>query len=190
MPYVVPGLCAKPRKYAWMKSSLKRLRGYLATISSRNFEEKLIEPFPEYVETDARIEQRDFRAHVLSDAGRCVQGNGFPDSSYLLFGDVMCGKELTGGICAVDLEAFGLARELLGETEIVKCRGDVEEFGVEAEPLLTALLSREQIDADGVVKEQIRRILTQDLRGLSREQGIGNDEGGSGTRSHGSSPFS
>src|SRR4051794_18350244 len=99
----------------------------------------------------------------------------------------MCGKELTGGICAIDLEAFGSARELLGETEIVKCRGDVEEFSVEAEPLLTALLSREQIDADGVVKEQVSRILTQDLCGFFREQGIGNDEGGSSTRSHGSS---
>src|SRR4029453_18763214 len=46
VPYVVPGLCAKPRKYAWTKSSLKRLRGYRATISSRNFEENWSNPFP------------------------------------------------------------------------------------------------------------------------------------------------
>jgi hypothetical protein len=59
----------------------------------------------------------------------------------------------------------------------VKCGGDVEEFRVEAELLLTALLNREQIDADGVIKEQIGRILTQDIRGVFREQGIGNDEG-------------
>ena len=95
---------------------------------------------------------------MLSDAGRGVQGNGFPDSLYLLFRDVMCGKELTGGICAIDLEAFVLARELLDETEIVKCRGDVEEFGVEAELLLTTLLSSEQIDADGVVNEKFREL--------------------------------
>ena len=57
----------------------------------------------------------------------------------------------------------------------MKCRGDVEEFGVEAELLLTALLSREQIDADGVVKEQIGRILTQDVCGLFRERRIRND---------------
>jgi hypothetical protein len=25
---------------------------------------------------------------------------------YLLFRDVMCGEELTGGVCAVDLEAL------------------------------------------------------------------------------------
>ena len=66
----------------------------------------------------------------------------FPNSLYLLFGDVMCGEELTGGIGAIDLEAFVWARELLDETEIVKCGGDVEKFRVEAKLLLTALLSR------------------------------------------------
>ena len=122
--------------------------------------------------------QAYFGAHVLRDAGGGVQGNGLPDSLYLLFRDVMCGKELTGGICAIDLEAFVFARELLDETEIVKCRGDVEEFSIEAELLLTALLSREQIDADGVVKKQIGGMLTQDVCGLLREHGIGNDEAG------------
>jgi hypothetical protein len=70
-----------------------------------------------------------------------VQGNSLPGSLYLLFGDVMCGEELTGGVCAIDLEAFVCARELLEETEIVKCGGDVEKFRVEAKLLLTALLS-------------------------------------------------
>jgi hypothetical protein len=45
----------------------------------------------------------------------------------------MCGEEPTCGVCAIDLEAFVLARELLAETEVVKCGGDVEEFRVEAE---------------------------------------------------------
>jgi hypothetical protein len=44
--------------------------------------------------------------------------------------------------------------------------------------LLTALLSREQVDADGVIKKQISGILTQDVCGLFREQGIGDDECG------------
>ena len=30
----------------------------------------------------------------------------------------MCGEELTGGICAIDLATFVLARELLGETDV------------------------------------------------------------------------
>ena len=65
----------------------------------------------------------------------------------------MCGEELTGGVGAIDLEAFVGAREFLDETEIVKCGGYVEEFRVEAEFLLPALLSGEQVDADGVIKE-------------------------------------
>src|SRR4051812_31795381 len=36
VPYVVSGLCAKPAKYSWIKPSLKLMRGYLATISSRS----------------------------------------------------------------------------------------------------------------------------------------------------------
>ena len=90
----------------------------------------------------------------------------------------MCGEELTGGICPIDLEAFVLARELLYETEVVKCSDDVEEFRVEAELLLTSLLSRKQVHAHGVIYEQIGGILTQDLRCLLRECRIGNDEGG------------
>jgi len=124
------------------------------------------------------MEERDFGAHILSDAGSGVQGNGFPGSLYLLFRDVMCGEELTSGVGAIDLEAFVLARESLDETEIVKCGGYVEEFRVEAEFLLTALLSREQVDADGVINQQIGRIPTQDVCGLFRERRIGNNEGG------------
>ena len=88
----------------------------------------------------------------------------------------MCGEELTGSVCAIDLEAFVWAREFLDETEIVKCGRDVEEFRVEAKLSLTALLSREQVDADRVIKEQIRGMLTQEISGLFRKQGIGNDE--------------
>jgi hypothetical protein len=93
----------------------------------------------------------------------------------------MCGQELTGGVCSIDLKAFVLARELLDETEIVKCGGDIEEFRIEAELLLTALLSREQVDADGVIKKQIGGILTQNVCGVLREQGIGNGEAGRGS---------
>ena len=89
----------------------------------------------------------------------------------------MCGEELTGGIRAIDLEAFVGAREFLEETQIVKCRGDVEELGIDAELLLAGLLRGEEIDAEGVVEEQIGGILPQDAGGLFREQGIGNGEG-------------
>jgi hypothetical protein len=49
-----------------------------------------------------------------------------------------------------------------------------------------ALLSPEEVDAGGMIKEQIGGILTQDVCGLFREQGIGEDEGGRRSR-HGPS---
>ena len=55
-----------------------------------------------------------------------MQGDGFPDSLYLFFGNIMCSEKLTGGVGPIDLEAFVLARELLDQTEIVKCGGDIE----------------------------------------------------------------
>ena len=53
VPYVVAGLCAKPAKYSWIKPSLKFVRGYLATISSRTSDGKLIEPHPDHIEQNS-----------------------------------------------------------------------------------------------------------------------------------------
>src|SRR4030095_9188503 len=58
---------------------------------------KLIKPFSEDIETNTRIEQSYLRAHVVSDPGGGVQGNSLPGTLYLLFRDVMCAEELTGG---------------------------------------------------------------------------------------------
>ena len=138
---------------------------------------KLIEPHSQHIEKNTRIEERHFGAHVLRDAGGGVQRDCFPDGLHLIFSNVVGVEELPGGICAIDLEAFVLARELLDQTEIVKCGGHVEEFRVEAQFSLTTLLSREQVDADRVIEEQIGGMLAQDVCGLFREQGIGNDEG-------------
>jgi len=74
---------------------------------------KLIESFSEHIETDTRIKQSYFGAHVLSDAGGGVQGNSFLGNLRLLFGDLMCGKELTDSVCAINLEAFVLTGEFL-----------------------------------------------------------------------------
>jgi hypothetical protein len=49
----------------------------------------------------------------------------------------MCREELTGRVCAIDLEAFVWAREFLNETKIVKCGRDVK-FRIEAKLSLMA----------------------------------------------------
>jgi len=58
----------------------------------------------------------------------------------------------------------------------VKYGRDVEEFRVEAQLSLTALHGRELVDADRVIEEQIGGMLTQEISGLFRKQGIGNNE--------------
>ena len=90
----------------------------------------------------------------------------------------MCREELTGRVCAIHLEAFVWAREFLDETEVVKRGGDVEEFGVEVKLSLTAVLGREQVNADRVIEEQICGMLSQKICGLFRKQGIGNGQVG------------
>ena len=56
----------------------------------------------------------------------------FPDGLHLIFSDVVGVEKLSGRICAIDLEAFVWARELLDKNEIVKCGRHEQEFRVEA----------------------------------------------------------
>src|SRR5262249_26338507 len=107
-----------------------------------------------------------------------MPGNGFPNSLDAFLGDVVRGEELTGGVRTIDLEALVFARELLDDVKIVECGGYGKEFRVETQFLLTALLSREQVHSNGMVNEQIGGMLSQESRGLFREQWIGNEEGG------------
>src|SRR4029434_1788737 len=138
---------------------------------------KLIEPHPQHIEKNTGIEERHFGAHMLRDAGGGVQRDCFPDGLHLIFSNVVGVEKLSGGVCAIDLEAFVWARELLDKAEIVKGGGHVEEFRVEAQFPLTTLLSREQVDTNRVIKEQIGGMLAQDVCRLLREQRVGNDEG-------------
>jgi hypothetical protein len=54
-----------------------------------------------------------------------------PCNFYLFFRDLMWGKELTGSVCAIDIEAFIWNREFLDETEVVKCGRNIEKFRIE-----------------------------------------------------------
>src|SRR5437763_14944921 len=121
--------------------------------------------------------ERYLRSHMLGGSGGGVQGNCIPDGLRLIFSNIVGVEELPGGICAIDLEALVLARELLDKAEIVKGGRHVEEFRVEAQFPLTTLLSREQIDADREIKEQTSGILAQDVCSLFRNQTIANEEG-------------
>ena len=80
-------------------------------------------------------------------------------------------KKLSGGICAIDLEAFVGARELLDNTEIVECGSHVEEFRVEAQFLSSDDPAKpRQVSADRVIKEETSGMFAQDSCRLFREQ--------------------
>jgi hypothetical protein len=98
-----------------------------------------------------------------------VQRDCFPDGLHLIFRNVVDVEKLSGGICAIDLEAFVWARELLDEARDRERRRPRRGVSVEAQFLLTTLLSREQVDADRVIKEQISGMLAQDYCRLFRE---------------------
>jgi hypothetical protein len=88
----------------------------------------------------------------------------------------MCGEELTGHVCAIDLESLVRAREFLDQTEVVKCGCNIEEVWVEAKLSLTTRLSCEEVDPHRVIKEQICGMLAQEISGLFRKQRIGNSK--------------
>ena len=84
----------------------------------------------------------------------------------------MCDEELSDRVRAIDFEALVCRRELLDESEVVKCSGDVKKLTVESKASLVALLSCEKIYPDGVVEEQIRGMPTQKIGGLPCKQRI------------------
>ncbi len=136
---------------------------------------KPVDALPENIETNTRVEKCHFGAHIGSHAWGGVQSDGFPDRLDLLFGDLVSCEEPTSGVCSVDLEAFARARELLVQAEIVECGSDVEELRIEAESLLTSLLSRKQIHPKRVIEDQLRGVPAKDVGRLVCERGIRDD---------------
>src|SRR5258706_8010334 len=61
---------------------------------------------PEHIHFDARRHQSYDRVHVRGDTRSRVQGDRGPDRFNVLLMDSVASQEVTGGICAVNLEAF------------------------------------------------------------------------------------
>src|ERR1700737_366257 len=61
---------------------------------------------PEHIHFDAGRHQSYDRVHVLGDARRRVQGDRGPDRFNVVLMDPVASQEVTGGICAVNLETF------------------------------------------------------------------------------------
>ena len=80
------GLVRKAGKVLLDEAFLKEFARVLSHDSLAQLGRKLIEASSSHIETDTRIEQGYFRAHVLSDPGSGVQSNGRPEVALLYSG--------------------------------------------------------------------------------------------------------
>src|ERR1700730_3798237 len=91
---------------------------------------------------------------VLRDGGRRVQGDRLPDRIDILLMDSMASQEVTGGICAVNLEAFLRGWLLMPQAHVVEHRACIKQFGIDPQSATLACQSAPVIDAARMVKEQ------------------------------------
>src|SRR5258707_7409036 len=94
--------------------------------------------------------------HVLRDAGRRVQGDRRPDRFDILLMDSVASQEVTGGICAVNLEAFLRGAVLMRQAHVVEHRACIKQFGIESQSATPASERAPVIDAARVVEQQRR----------------------------------
>src|SRR6202040_3389201 len=96
------------------------------------------------------------RVHVRGDARRRVQGDRGPDRFNILLMDSVASQEVTGGICAVNLEAFLRGAVLMRQAHVVEHRTCIKQFGIESQSATLACQSAPVIDAARMVKQQRR----------------------------------
>src|SRR5579859_1538458 len=118
----------------------------------------------EHVHFDACRDEGNDRMHVLRDAGSRVKCDRRPHVVDVLLGDVMATQEVARCICSIHLKTVRIAAVSRYETNVVEHSAGVEQFGVELE---TATLTGERakvIDAAGVIEQQRRFCVADELR--------------------------
>src|SRR4030088_1206848 len=84
--------------------------------------------------------------------------------------------EVTGGICAVNLEAFLRAAMLLGQAHVVEHRACIKQFGIESQSATLACQRAPVIDPARMVKQQRRLGVPHQLGYFTRELAVGNSD--------------
>src|SRR5260370_2723927 len=130
--------------------------------------------YAKHIHFDAGRHQGYDRVHVLRDAGRRVQGDRRPDRFDILLTDSVASQEVTGGICAVNLEAFLPGAVLMRQAHVVEHRACIKQFGIESQSATLACQSAPVIDAARMVKQQRGFGVPHQLRYFTRELAVGN----------------
>ncbi len=115
------------------------------------------------VQLHAPGDQGDLGRHVQRYLRGGVQGDRRPHPVGRLAGDAVGVQEPPCLLGAVDLEPPVGAGEAPGQSEVVEHRPDVEQLGVEVQPLLGAAQRPEQEHPAGVVEQQRRGGLPHQL---------------------------
>ncbi|PAV92690.1 hypothetical protein WR25_09954 [Diploscapter pachys] len=132
----------------------------------------------EYVGFHASGDQRDQRVHVLGDTRRGVQGNGRPDPFDIALVDTVLLQEVAGGVGAIDLEAAAVAAVGVGQAHVVEHAAAVQQLCVIFQAQAPAGEGGEIIDAAGVVEQQRRSGVADQLGDLAGHGGVGDVDAG------------
>ena len=109
----------------------------------------------ENVHFDARRDERDNGPLVLGNARRRVKSDRVPDVLDISLADPMPAKEAGGRIGAVHFETLVWAGVGRLKAHVVKDGADIEQFGIDLEPLALAGQRPEQEHPIGGMREQV-----------------------------------
>ena len=116
------------------------------------------------------------RIHVLRDTGGSVECNRCPDVADVLFGDIAAAQEVARGICSIDLKTVCVAAVGSYETDVVEHGACVERFGLELEATTLACWRAKVVDAAGVIEQQSRFCVADELRDFIGEFTVWNTD--------------
>src|SRR5258707_1965088 len=86
--------------------------------------------------------------------------------------DSVASQEVTGGICAVNLEAFLRGAVLMRQAHVVEHRACIKQFWIEYQSATLASESAPVIDAARMVKKHLGVSVPHQLRYFSRELAV------------------
>ena len=112
--------------------------------------------------------------HVLRYARRRVQGDRGPDGVDIVLRDAVAAQEVTGGICAVNLEALVRAAVLMGQPHVVEHRASIKQLRIEFQFVTLARQSAPVINTARMVKQKWRLGIPYQLRYFASELAVGN----------------
>src|SRR5260370_20824782 len=112
--------------------------------------------------------------HVVRGGGGRVKCNRCPHVVDVLFRDVMAAQEVARGIGSINFKTVCVAAVSRYETDVVKHSAGVEKFGIELEAAALACERAKVVDAAGVIKQQSRFCIADELRDFVGEFTVGN----------------